>query len=88
MIGVRRPSQSLPIQQFKGDGLITSSRGRVTIADRKGLLLARACGCIRIIHAEEARLRATTERYDIGVSGRIGRKVSSGQAKILAGRVN
>jgi CRP-like cAMP-binding protein len=67
MIGVTRPSLSLAIQQFKGDGLITSSRGRVSIADRDGLL-KRACGCIRIIHAEEARLSRTTERYDIGAS--------------------
>src|SRR5688500_1057399 len=65
MIGVQRPSLSLAIQQFKAEGLITSSRGRVTIADRDGLL-ARACGCIEIIHAEEARLARTDERYDIG----------------------
>jgi CRP-like cAMP-binding protein len=67
MIGVQRPSLSVAMQQFKGEGLITSSRGRVTIADRDGLL-ARACGCISIIHAEEARLGRTSERYDIGAS--------------------
>jgi CRP-like cAMP-binding protein len=65
MIGVQRPSLSLAIRQFKDAGLITSSRGRVTIADREGLL-ARACGCIQIIHAEEARLGRTVEGYDIG----------------------
>lgn len=64
MIGVQRPSLSLAIQQFKGDGLITASRGRMKIADRAGLL-RRSCGCIGIIHAEEARLGQTTERYDI-----------------------
>lgn len=64
MIGVQRPSLSLAIQQFKGDGLITSSRGRVKIADRDGLL-ERACGCIRIIHAEEARLGRTGQGYEI-----------------------
>jgi CRP-like cAMP-binding protein len=64
MIGVQRPSLSLAIQQFKGDGLITASRGRMKIADRGGLL-RRACGCIGIIHAEEARLGETTESYDI-----------------------
>jgi CRP-like cAMP-binding protein len=69
MIGVQRPSLSLAMQQFKGDGLITSTRGRVTIADRDGLL-ARACGCISIIHAEEARLGRITERSDIGASRR------------------
>ncbi len=64
MIGVQRPSLSLAIQQFKADGLITSSRGRVKIADREGLL-RRACGCIEIMHAEEARLRGTTEQYSV-----------------------
>jgi len=64
MIGVQRPSLSLAIQQFKADGLIESSRGRMSIADRDGLL-KRACGCIEIMHAEEARLRETVERYDI-----------------------
>jgi CRP-like cAMP-binding protein len=67
MIGVQRPSLSVAMRQFKGEGLITSSRGRVTIVDRDGLL-ARACGCISIIHAEEARLGRTSERYDIGAS--------------------
>ena len=67
MIGVQRPSLSLAVQQFRDEGLITYSRGRVAVADRERLL-ARACGCIKIIHAEEARLRATTERYDIGAS--------------------
>jgi CRP-like cAMP-binding protein len=65
MIGVQRPSLSLAIQQFKADGLISSSRGRMSIADRDGLL-ERACGCIRIMHAEEERLRRTAERYDVG----------------------
>ena len=64
MIGVQRPSLSLAIQQFKADGLITASRGRMKIADREGLL-RRSCGCIGIIHAEEARLGQTIERYDI-----------------------
>jgi CRP-like cAMP-binding protein len=67
MIGVQRPSLSLAIQQFKADGLISSSRGRMSIADRDGLL-ARACGCIQIMHAEEERLRQTVERYNIGAN--------------------
>jgi CRP-like cAMP-binding protein len=65
MIGVQRPSLSLAMQQFNADGLIRSSRGRITISDREGLL-ARACGCIEIMHAEEARLRVASERYTIG----------------------
>jgi hypothetical protein len=40
------------------------SRGRLSISDRDGLM-ARACGCIRIMHEEERRLRETVERYDI-----------------------
>ncbi len=67
MIGVQRPSVSLAVAQFKDAGLISYSRGRVSVADRAGLL-ARACGCIRIIHAEEARLGQTLERYDISAS--------------------
>ena len=65
MIGVQRPSLTLTLKAFKADGLIAASRGRMRIADREGLL-ARACGCIQIMHAEEARLGRTTERYDIG----------------------
>ena len=63
MIGVQRPSVSLAVSQFRDEGLIKYSRGRVTVANREGLL-ARACGCVRIIHAEEARLRRTWERHD------------------------
>ena len=65
MIGVQRPSISLALAQFRDEGLISSSRGRVTVTDRDGLI-ARACGCIGIIHAEEARLGRTAERYHIG----------------------
>ncbi|MCA1571590.1 MAG: Crp/Fnr family transcriptional regulator [Chloroflexi bacterium] len=67
MIGVQRPSLSLAVQQFRHEGLIRYSRGQMVVADREGLL-ARACGCIRIIHAEEARLGRTFERYDISAS--------------------
>lgn len=67
MIGVQRPSLSLAIQQFRDEGLVKYSRGRVEIADRDGLL-RRSCGCIRIIHAEEARLGKTLEQYNIGAT--------------------
>ena len=67
MIGVQRPSVSLAVAQLKDEGLIAYSRGRMTVIDRAGLL-ARACGCIRVMHREEARLRHTAERYDIGAS--------------------
>lgn len=67
MIGVQRPSVSLAVGQFKDEGLIRYSRGRVSVADREGLL-ARACGCIQSMHAEESRLARTVERYDIGAA--------------------
>jgi CRP-like cAMP-binding protein len=65
MIGVQRPSVSLAVKQFRDEGLISYSRGRVTVVDRDGLS-ARACGCIEIMHAEEARLATTVERYHLG----------------------
>jgi CRP-like cAMP-binding protein len=65
MIGSQRPSVSLAVSQFKDDGLISYSRGRIVIKNREGLL-KRACGCIDVMHAEEQRLRDTTESFDIG----------------------
>ena len=65
MIGVQRPPLSLAVSQFKDDGLIDYSRGRINITDREGLL-KRACGCITIMHNEERRLRDTVESFDIG----------------------
>lgn len=41
MLGVRRPGVTISLQQLEGEGLIKSTRGRVTILDR-GRLLARA----------------------------------------------
>jgi CRP-like cAMP-binding protein len=58
MIGVQRPALSVAMRQFKGAGLVTYSRGQISIADRDGLL-ARACGCINVIAAEADRLRAS-----------------------------
>jgi CRP-like cAMP-binding protein len=65
MIGTQRPSVSLAVRQFKDAGLISYSRGRIIIRNRKGLL-ERACGCISVMHEEERRLRETTEDFDIG----------------------
>lgn len=64
MIGVQRPSLSVVVRQFKDDGLIAYTRGEISIRDRERLL-ARSCGCISIMLAEEKRLRDTGERYDI-----------------------
>lgn len=69
MIGVRRPSLSVIVRQFKDAGLIAYTRGQISITNRSQLL-DRACGCISIILAEEERLRGSVERYDIGASGR------------------
>ena len=65
MIGTQRPSVSLAVQQFRDAGLISYSRGRITIRDRVGLL-QRSCACIEVMHMEERRLRDTTERYGTG----------------------
>lgn len=60
MIGVQRPALSLAMRQFKDAGLVTYSRGQISIADRDGLR-ARSCACIRIIASEAQRLRDTLE---------------------------
>ena len=65
MIGTQRPSISLAVSQFKDEGLISYSRGRIAITNRDGLL-ERSCACIGIMHDEERRLRETTESFDIG----------------------
>jgi CRP-like cAMP-binding protein len=64
MIGTQRPSVSLAVRQFKDQGLISYSRGRIRIVDRPGLL-RQSCGCIKVIHDEERRLRQTPAGYRI-----------------------
>ena len=51
-IGTQRPSISLAVSQFKDEGMISYSRGRISITDRDRLL-QRSCACIGIIHEEE-----------------------------------
>ena len=63
MVGVQRPALSVAMRQFKGDGLVSYSRGQIRIADREGLL-ARSCACITVIATEAERLRKTLERLD------------------------
>jgi CRP-like cAMP-binding protein len=63
MIGVQRPALSLAMRQFKDAGLVTYSRGQISIADHDGLL-TRSCGCIKIIASEARRLRQTLEREE------------------------
>jgi CRP-like cAMP-binding protein len=57
MIGVQRPALSVAMRQFKDAGLVRYSRGQISIADRDGLM-ARSCGCDRIIATEASRLEA------------------------------
>ena len=64
MIGVQRPALSLAMRQFKDAGLVSYARGQITIADRDGLL-ARSCGCSKVIAAESRRLDGL-ERSDAG----------------------
>jgi CRP-like cAMP-binding protein len=61
MIGVQRPALSVAMRQFKDAGLVTYSRGQISIADHDGLM-ARSCGCIKVIASEAQRLRETLER--------------------------
>ena len=62
MIGVQRPALSVAMRQFKETGLVRYARGHITIADRDGLL-ARSCGCIRVIAAEARRLETLECSY-------------------------
>ena len=64
MLGAQRPSLTQVISELRREGLIATSRRQLSVGDRAGLQ-ERACGCIRIIHEEERRLRRTSEGYDI-----------------------
>jgi CRP-like cAMP-binding protein len=64
MIGVQRPALSVAMRQFKDAGLVSYSRGQISIADRDGML-AKSCACIKIIAAEARRLD-TLERDSSG----------------------
>ena len=48
MVGVGRPSVSIAAHGMQSDGLITYSRGKITINDRAGLI-DRACGCYKAV---------------------------------------
>jgi hypothetical protein len=49
--------------QFKDAGLVRYARGQITIADRDGLL-ARSCGCTKVIASEARRLDRALEHAD------------------------
>ena len=63
MIGVQRPALSVAMRQFKDAGLVRYARGQITIADRAGLL-ARSCGCTKVIASEARRLDTLLKRAD------------------------
>lgn len=55
MLGVRRPSVSETLQGLKDRGLITYSRGKITVLDRQGLEEG-SCECYRAVRDEHDRL--------------------------------
>lgn len=55
LLGVRRPSVTLGLGQLQADGLISTSRGQVTLVDRPGLE-KRVCECYAVVKAEYERL--------------------------------
>lgn len=82
MMGVRRAGVSTAVGGLKGAGLIKTSRGRITILDRRGLE-ACSCECYAIIREEFNSLHAGqisakesasgTQRELQGALGRSGR---------------
>jgi hypothetical protein len=56
MLGTRRSSVTVAAGILQKAGLITYTRGRVTIQNRAALADA-ACECYRIVHDETVRLR-------------------------------
>jgi Mn-dependent DtxR family transcriptional regulator len=55
MLGVRRSSVTVTLNELQDEGLIESSRGKVVVLDRPGLEQA-SCECYRDIADEHDRL--------------------------------
>ena len=55
MVGVRRPSVTVAVQQLERMGLLAYTRGRFTITDRAGLE-AQSCECYAVVEEHLARL--------------------------------
>lgn len=55
LLGARRPSVTLVLDEFKAQGLIHIERGRVLVADRKGLERA-SCECYEVIRENYAQV--------------------------------
>ena len=65
MLGVNRPPVTEAMKTFREEGLITYTRGSVTILDVEGLE-RRGCDCYRIIEDEVDRLIAASPRFEMG----------------------
>jgi CRP-like cAMP-binding protein len=61
MLGVRREGVTEAAGKLQSAGLITYSRGRITVVDRSGLE-ARVCECYAVVKAESDRLLAYVKR--------------------------
>jgi CRP-like cAMP-binding protein len=57
MLGVRRPTVNAVLQDLKGEGLLSTARGRIVITD-PAALEAVACGCRQRLRGIEAEFRA------------------------------
>lgn len=55
MVGVRRPSVTLAVQELERMKVLSYTRGRFTIADRAGLE-AQSCECYRVVQDHLARI--------------------------------
>ena len=57
MLGVRRPGVTVAMGVLQKAGLITHSRGNITVVNRAGLEKA-SCECYRTIRSRQAKLFA------------------------------
>jgi CRP-like cAMP-binding protein len=55
MVGARRPSITLAVQELEREGLLRYTRGRFTVTDRQGLE-RRCCECYRVVQEHLSRL--------------------------------
>jgi CRP-like cAMP-binding protein len=60
MVGVRRPSITVAVQELEREGLLKYSRGRFTVTDRQGLE-TRCCECYQVVQDHLSRLFPTLQ---------------------------
>jgi CRP-like cAMP-binding protein len=68
MLGVNRPPVTETMKAFREAGLLTYTRGSVSVDDPDGLE-RRACECYRTIEDEIDRLLAAGPRFEMGSGG-------------------